>query len=483
MRQAILQRDSERGLGPGAIVGGFSESSSGEEEVGRVQVALVGEASFLSRYRLKMLGKVSKAAVFEGVSKDLARELVFSATLTSNDPVVVEAHCSSLLAYLPVMLKKAALTPAQSAAPVDCFIKAMEVFLAKHRGWKSLVQDEVRSRSKKDTAKRRRKQVSGSDSDTPVKKAPALQAFARPVKSVESISLKVVAKGEELTNIFRRWRDSADKILPYQALKFIGKQVASPNSEFLHPTRGVYNVLHSDAQVELRDAKLRNIFEDVVYELIPGRVQRKNEYEAAEALRDKGGKLAKAARLRREKRESVLLSRLAVECELVLMGAKSWSAFASSIRGDGVAEAIQASFRHASDDSSDEDPISIKVAAAAWRKAMAAKVTATPNRPLRVKKRADNKKQASNGNQLAASVKSGFASLRSSLANAGWGGGQQLGGGTQTKPPYAKKMKCWQCNEVGHAWFETDRCKLAGKPPAPGSRHAKKAARGAVGEP
>ena len=224
----------------------------------------------------------------------------------------------------------------------------------------------------------------------------------------------------------------------------------------------------------------------MVRELVPGREQRKNEYEAAEALRDKGGLLAKSARLRREKRESVLLSRLAVECELVMMGAKSWTAYSSSLRGDGVAEAIQASFRNASDDSSDDDSVPIKVAAAAWKKAIAAKVVATPKRPLRIGRAKNNAAQNGNSRQMAAGLKSGFASLRSSLANGGWGGrpdGAGSGGAGSNRKGGNGKMRCWQCNELGHAWYDEDKCKLAGKPPAPKSRHGKKAARGGTAEP
>ena len=329
----------------------------------------------------------------------------------------------------------------------------------------------------KRTPKRGRASSKDDDSDEVVKKAPALLAFAREAKPVSKISAKDIDKGITLTNIFARWRRGKDRVLPYKALKFIAKEVASPMSEFLHPVRGIYSTLVSEEQQELRDAKLRNIFEDVVYKLVPGRQLRLNEYEAAEQLRDKGGKLAKAARKRRAKSESVLLSRLAIECELCMMGSKSWSEFDGALRGDGVAEAIRTSFRNSSDDSSDEDVVSMKTAASAWKRAVAARV-ASPRSKKSKQKSFGKGKKPKHDSQLVATFQSGLAEIKRTLANGGWakspdvGGAKREGGANHRGRKDGGGGSCWHCGEDGHSFWQKSKCPLAGKDPAPGTKHA-----------
>jgi hypothetical protein len=289
---------------------------------------------------------------------------------------------------------------------------------------------------------------------------------------VEDITARDIAKGEELTNIFGMWRVSADKTLPYKVLKFIGKEVASARSDFAHPKRGVYDVFVSADQKTKRDEKLRNIFEDVVRKLIPSREIRRNEYEAAEAMRSRGGDLAKHARKRREKSEYKLLARLAVECELCMMGAKSWLAYDEALRGDGVVEAIQASFLPSSGSSSEEEGLSRKTAVAAWMRARAVKVT--PPRAKQAQPKSNHHSQS-----MAATMKAGFASLRMALASdrKSWGrNGNNNTGANQQHASGTEKQDCWQCGKVGHAWWQKDKCKLSGKPAAAGSVHAQRAA-------
>jgi hypothetical protein len=481
----------------------FSSSSEDSDEPSAVAVKKAGEVSFLYRYRIKDVGGLSKAEIFDGVSKDLAEELLFSNGMKHISSSQAREREDSIAKCLPIMVKTVHLPASVLSSPSDFYVKSLEAFLTKHKGWRAQKESPCRrrdssvSKAKKQRRRssKRSRRFSSSDSDAPSKKAPAILAFAREAKKAEAIRQKDIEKGIALKNIFKVWRKGTDKVLPYKALKFIGKEVASPLSEFLHPTRGVYNTLFSASQTELRDTKLRNIFEDVVYKLIPGREVRLNEFKAAEVLRGKGGDLAKAARKRREKSESVLLSRLALECELCMMGAKSWSEFDGTLRGDGVAEAIRTSLVDSADSESDEGAISLKTAAAAWRRAMAAKVA-----PLRAKQGSGEKsrgqRQAKTDAQLlVASMQSGFATLRNSLANGGWaakgnggnGGGGRRGGSTNQKGgaegPSAGRP-CWQCGKHGHTWWQKSECPLAGKDPAPGTKHAaKNAARTATVKP
>jgi hypothetical protein len=298
---------------------------------------------------------------------------------------------------------------------------------------------------------------------------------------VEVISTRDVEKGEELVSLFANWKRSRakDKVLPRKALKFSTKEVASPNSNFGPHAKGVYNIFVSDAQVEERDEKLRNIFEDVVRELIPSRQMRLNEYKAAESMRDRGGKLAKEARKRREQSESKLLARLAIECELVMLGERSWATFESELRGDGLADAIRESVRSLEASDSD-DTISVKTAMRAWTKAKAVQVT--PKRPLRVNGRRGGQK--TEAQKMAQALSSGFASIRSALANEGKGNGGRTGSGGQgTKKGQRSNQRgsngggggtsvCWHCGEDGHSWWEKTKCPFANKPAAPGTKHA-----------
>ena len=482
----------------------FSSSSEDSDQgvsLKAIAVKKAGELSFLYRYRTKGTGDLSKAEVFEGVSKDLADELVFANGIEGMSGKQVRARYESIARFLPSMVKRRSLPASVLSAPSVFYVDALESFLAKHKGWKASKTVQSRASSsrtvaKRQASKRSRQQIS-TDSDEPAKKAPAVVAFAREAKPAEAIRLKDIEKGVSLANVFKVWRKGTDKILPYQALKFIGKEVASPLSDFMHPTRGVYNTLVSGAQTELRDTKLRNIFEDIVYKLVPGREERRNEYEAAEALRDKGGALAKAARKRRAKSESVLLSRLALECELCMMGAKSWSEFEGTLRGDGVAEAIRISLLNSSGSDSDVGMVSLKTAAAAWNRAMAAKVTPPRAKQFhgRDKRNQRQRQPKSEAQLLVASMQSGFASLRNSLANGGWASNGNNGGGRSGVQGANQRSKsgsggkggrdCWQCGKPGHTWWQKSRCPLAGKDPAPGSKHAERnagAAAAAAGE-
>jgi hypothetical protein len=478
----------------------FSSSSEDSDEPSAVAVKKAGEVSFLYRYRIKDVVGLSKAEIFDGVSKDLAEELLFSNGMKHISVSQAREREASIAKCLPVMVKKVHLHASVLSSPSDFYVKSLEAFLTKHKGWRAhkespyLGRDSSLSKARKQRRKssKRSRRFSSSDSDAPNKKAPAILAFAREAKKAEAIRQKDIEKGIALKNIFKVWRKGTDKVLPYKALKFIGKEVASPLSEFLHPTRGVYNTPFSASQTELRDTKLRNIFEDVVYKLIPGREVRLNEFKAAEALRGKGADLAKAARKRREKSESVLLSRLALECELCMMGAKSWSEFDGTLRGDGVAEAIRTSLVDSAGSESDEGAISLKTAAAAWRRAMAAKVA-----PLRTKQGSGEKSRGQSRTKtdaqlLVASMQSGFATLRNSLANGGWavkgnGGGGRRGGSTNQKGGAggpSTDRPCWQCGKHGHTWWQKSECPLAGKDPAPGTKHAaKNAARTATVKP
>ena len=460
MQSALAERQEGQALS-------YSDSSEGDSEETPIQVIGVGQNSMLFRYRTKATRELSKRAVFDGVSKDLAMELLYVEEVKSTDPAVVRQHYQEIAACLPLMLKKSSISAADLAQPGKIYVRALEKFLQKHRSWKQLV---VSKHSRK-RARVKEKEEGSSGSD--VRKPVASKKFARKVKQAEEITLRDVAKGSELANIFEEWRVSSDKALPHKALKFIGKEVAAPSSKFAHPEEGVYNVFVSAGQMDRRDEKLRNIFEDVVYKFIPSREIRRNEFEAAEALRDRGGQLAKDARKRREKSELKLLARLAVECELCMMGAKSWAAYDEALRGDGVVEAIQAAFQNSSASDS-EDGISRKAAHAAWTKARAVKIT-----PPRAKKG----KYSSGGESqsIASAMKSGFAALRSALANGNEGGN---GGWSPVKSSSANQPSrvsadfssrdCWHCGKKGHAWWEKGKCKLAGKDPAPGTVHAAK---------
>ena len=297
---------------------------------------------------------------------------------------------------------------------------------------------------------------------------------------ISDITARSIAKGKALVNAFDAWKTGTDKILPMRAVKFIGKHVASPVSRFQHPTRGVYHVLSATAQVEQRDNKLRNIFESVARELVPGRETRKLEYEAAELLRDKGGKIAKDRRKRREKGETKLLARLALECELCLMGSKSWSAYDKALRSDGVVDAIRTSLVRSDDSDSDSDAntVSLKTATAAWTKAQSAMVS--PNA------RSGSRSATTPDRRMADMFRSLKASLRSVVAaagnnpsafngNAGWA--LDSGAGRVANTRGGARGNCWQCNLPGHAWYEKDKCSLSGQTPAVGSVHASKAAK------
>jgi hypothetical protein len=316
---------------------------------------------------MKRLDSKPRADILADMRVELVAHRGFMDDIGRMDPLLVAESELDLLRCLPSMLKQPNLTSVQMADVRGTYGFALETFLRKHKSWKkSKGVGNVRSRR----SKRRTDRLSaGSDteSDQPSRKVASVTPFARPFMPISDITARSIAKGKALVNAFDAWKTGTDKILPMRAVKFIGKHVASPVSRFQHPTRGVYHVLSATAQVEQRDNKLRNIFESVARDLVPGRETRKLEYEAAELLRDKGGKIAKDRRKRRGKGETKLLARLALECELCLMGSKSWSAYDKALKSDGVVDAIRTSLVRSDDSDSDSDAntVSLKTATAA----------------------------------------------------------------------------------------------------------------------
>ena len=461
-----------------ALREGFSDTSSDDvSKADEVGVVGVGRNAMLFRYRSKETSGLSKREIFKGVSADIAAELVYVEKLKFADPIAVKAHYDELIVHLPMMIKRHSLSAVQLANPRSAFVKTLETFLARHSSWKSSGSVRIKRRVNKTESGKKRGRDSDSDSDAPAKKVPAAVPFARACKPVSEISSKLLRKGESLKSIFEEWRVSGDKILPYEALKFIGKEVASTRSDFYHPTRGVYNVFGSEHQVEARDFKLRNLFEDVVRKLVPSRQIRLNEYEAAEALRDRGGQLAKDIRRRREKSESKLLARLALDCELCMMGVKSGKAYDEALKGDGIAMAIRDAFGNSDASSDEEATVSRKLAEVAWKKASNVRIT-----PQRAKKQ-NRKGQNSETKAMLDALRSGFASIRSSLANGTANGGWKddgrssngrRNGSNQASSGNKGAGPCWHCGLDGHAQWEKAKCKLAGQAPAPGSEHEKR---------
>ena len=479
-------------LVPGTVEGGnpedgFSSESTGDESELEVRgVVEFGAAATLFKYRSKDLKGVPKSDVFNLILKDLEEELVFLANKKSVAPAVAVDRYSSLAKFLPVMLKKHSLTDlGEMADPAATYIVALERFLNRHGSWKRQGSDKDGSVSQRKRVRASVARASDEDTDDkePPRKVSSVVPFARPFKPVGDIDANLVRKGKALSNLFEVWRNSDEKVLPYKALKFIGNEVAAPTSTFYHPTKGVYNVFVADSQISARDRALRNIFEDVATKLVPGRELRMREYRAAEELRDRGGKLAKEIRKSREKSESKLLARLALECELCMMGVQSRKDYKDALIGDGVTEAIQASFRQSDGSGSDEDnTVSRKLAVAAWKRACASRVT--PPRSKRGNRA--SKQPKSEAKLMAEMIRSGFASVRQSLSNGkGGNGGWNDGGGkandSRSKGNQSRRSNqgrkgelCWHCNKPGHTQWQKDQCSLAGQDPAPGSVHAKK---------
>jgi hypothetical protein len=476
--QAIVA-DSE-GVESSDGAGGFSDSSEGDEpEISEIRG--VGESSILFRYRMKQLGGATKFVVLSDMSKELARHYAFMAKIGDMAPAAVIAVQRSLLRCLPVMLKVHTLTAVQKADAWITYESALESFLRKHKSWKKKVASAEGvpqvTPTKNKASKRSRARLPGdsTESDEPSRKVPAVNPFARPCQRVEDITSRDIKKGKSLVRSFATWVQSGDKILPAEAVKYIGKKVASPLSRFTHPVRGIYHVLVAPNQAEMRDSKLRNIFASVVTDLIPGRELRKIEYEAANLLKDKGGRIAKDQRKRRERGETKLLARLSVECELCLMGYKSWVAFDGALKADGVAEAIRLSTQlsNTGSDSGDENTISAKTAMSAWNKAKAAMIRSPPQ--------AASRAFATPAKKLEDQLKAGLALIRKEMrrasgnGNGGWSAGMSPSKGDHGASPKSSDA-CWHCNKPGHAWYEKAKCPLSGKPPAKGSNHARKAA-------
>ena len=111
----------------------YSDSSDGDGEDTPIQVVGVGQNSMLFRYRTKSAKELSKRAVFNGVSKDLATELMYVEEVKSRDPVVVKQHYRGIAACLPLMLKASSISAADLAQPGKVYVRALETFLHKHR--------------------------------------------------------------------------------------------------------------------------------------------------------------------------------------------------------------------------------------------------------------------------------------------------------------------------------------------------------------
>ena len=160
------------------------------------------------------------------------------------------------------------------------------------------------------------------------------------------------------------------------------------------------------------------------------------------------------------------------------MGVKSGKAYDEALKGDGIAEAIRDAFVNSDASTDEEATVSRKLAEAAWRKASKVRVT-----PPRAKQTDKKRGHDSSSKAMLDALRSGFASIRSSMANGsggnngGWkddgrkGNGRGAGANQGSSTGRATNV-CWHCGIKGHAQWEKAKCKLAGKDPAPGTEHA-----------
>ena len=137
MREALAKRNSLGRENPVDMTAtdqeGFSDSSDGDETDADAPVVGVGRNSMLYRYRNKEVGSLPTRDVFDGVTKDLAAELVYVEQVRSEDPTRVRRHYAEILNHLPMMLKRSSLRATERSRPGKLYVGAMESFLHKHR--------------------------------------------------------------------------------------------------------------------------------------------------------------------------------------------------------------------------------------------------------------------------------------------------------------------------------------------------------------
>ena len=158
-------------------------------------VKKAGEVSFLYHYRNKDVDGLSKAEIFDGVSKDLAEELMFSNGMKQITSSQARDRADSIAKCLPAMVKRVHLHVAVLSSPSVFYVKTLEAFLTKHKGWRAHKESPYRegdssvskARKQRKKSSKRSRHFSSSDSDAPSKKAPAILAFAREAKKVEAI--------------------------------------------------------------------------------------------------------------------------------------------------------------------------------------------------------------------------------------------------------------------------------------------------------